>query len=44
MIMEPGKPVVIEHFVSTAEVHERWKKRQEPFNGEGWWGPSASHE
>jgi hypothetical protein len=43
VIMEPGKPVVVESFVSPDEVHARWKQVQERLKGEGWWGPTATH-
>ena len=43
VIMEPGKPVAIESFATSAEVHARWKEVQERFKTEGWWGPTATH-
>ena len=39
--VEPGQPVVTEHYTSAAEVHKRWQDLQERFKGEGWWGPTA---
>jgi hypothetical protein len=44
VIVEPGKPVITEHFTSTADVHKRWQALQERFNGEGWWGPTVSDD
>lgn len=44
VIMAPGQPVVIEHFVKSEDVHKRWTELQERFKGEGWWGPSVSQE
>lgn len=44
VIMQPGQPVVTEHFLSSVEVHKRWMELQERFKGEGWWGPTATHE
>jgi hypothetical protein len=41
IIVEPGRPVVTEHYTSAAEVHKRWQDLQERFKGEGWWGPTA---
>jgi hypothetical protein len=43
IIMEPGQPVVTEHYHSSADVHKRWQALQERFKGEGWWGPTATH-
>jgi hypothetical protein len=44
VIVEPGKPVVTEHFVRSEDVHKRWQELQERFKGEGWWGPTVSDD
>lgn len=44
VIVEPGKPVVTEHFTMTEDVHKRWQELQERFKSEGWWGPTVSDE
>lgn len=44
IIMQPGQPVATEHFNTSEEVHRRWLELQERFKGEGWWGPTATHE
>jgi hypothetical protein len=42
VIMEPGKPVVVEHYETAAALHARWRELQEQFQSEGWWGPTSS--
>ena len=44
VIIEPRKPVVTEHYATSAEVHRRWLQLQERFKSEGWWGPGATHD
>lgn len=44
IIMQPGQPVVAEYFENSEAVHRRWRELQERFKGEGWWGPTATHE
>ena len=44
VIVEPGRPVVIEHFTTSEDVHRRWQVLQERFKTEGWWGPTVSDD
>lgn len=44
IIMQSGQPVVTEHFANSEDVHRRWRELQERFKGEGWWGPTATHD
>lgn len=44
ILMQPGQPVVIEHFTTSDAVHKRWQQLQERFKGEGWWGPAGTHD
>jgi hypothetical protein len=44
IIMKPGAPVVTEHHETMQAMHARWLELQEQFRGEGWWGPSATHD
>ena len=44
IVMQPGQPVVTEHFATSDAVHKRWQHLQERFKGEGWWGPAVTHD
>lgn len=44
VIMKPGEAVRTEHHEDMASMHKRWRELQEQFKGEGWWGPSATHD
>lgn len=44
VIMRPGAPVTTERHEDMASMHQRWRELQEQFKGEGWWGPSPTHD